>query len=435
MRIETFGSVCSGIEAASLVLSPQGARCLWLSEVNSAANAFLSLKYPETPNAGDLNGIPGLVARGEIEAPDLLVGGTPCQSFSVSGARAGLDDWRGRLSLRYIETLDEIDKERGKNGKGNAVFMWENVEGVLSDSGNAFGCFLAGLLGLNSPVIPPEHSAKKKGTSWPRAGIIANGKRTIAWRVLDAKYFGLPQQRRRLYVVGGPSGFRPQDILLEKCVKIPENPFKSAKNGPRELKRVVKGHEIEIFRAYTDCLYASYGTKWTGNAASVNGSLFVIQDGRLRRLTPLECERIMGFPDNYTLRKGVKYTQKYRETGNSWAVNVVRWITERIIGNGELPNVSETPDIAGKDYALKTFNGFERNGCGFINASSIPNDPETANMLDFIDTDADERLYISEKGCAGLLKRNLAKPTKMPRRLEEILIEGKDGYPEKQREK
>lgn len=91
-----------------------------------------------------------------------------------------------------------------------------------------------------------------------------------------------------------------------------------------------EGHRFEIFREYTDCLYAAYGTKWNGNAAANNGSLFVVQDGRIRRLSPLECERLMGFDDNYTALKKSKRTERYTAIGNAWAVPVIRWIGERI---------------------------------------------------------------------------------------------------------
>ena len=96
------------------------------------------------------------------------------------------------------------------------------------------------------------------------------------------------------------------------------------------LNFIKEGHTFEIFREYTDCLYSAYGTKWNGNAAAYNGSLFVSQDDRIRRLSPLECERLMGFPDEYTNIKGAKKTNRYQAIGNSWAIPVIRWIGERL---------------------------------------------------------------------------------------------------------
>ena len=149
--------------------------------------------------------------------------------------------------------------------------------------------------------------------------------RNVAWRILDAKYFGLPQQRRRLYVVAGGKNFHPENVLFEKhlnqSMTLEKYPLVFSKNG----------HKYEVFREYTDCLYSAYGTKWNGNAAAYNGSLFVVQDDRIRRLTPLECERLMGFPDDYTLIDKVKPTNRYQGVGNSWAVPVVKWIGSRLL--------------------------------------------------------------------------------------------------------
>ena len=170
--------------------------------------------------------------------------------------------------------------------------------------------------------------------------------RNVAWRVMDAKYFGLPQQRRRLYVIGGGKDFFPENVLFEIGDFIPD-PYKTENTTslslfdellsepkiPTELTRIINGSKIEIFRTYTDCLYAAYGTKWNGNAAAFNGSLFVSQNGRLRRLTNIECERLMGFPDDYTLIEGATFTNRYHSTGNSWAVNVIHWLMDRLIND------------------------------------------------------------------------------------------------------
>ena len=150
--------------------------------------------------------------------------------------------------------------------------LWENVEGVLADKTNAFGCLVSSLAGLHEPIVEKR---------WPCSGFIHGTKRNVAWRVLDAKYFGLPQQRKRLYVIGGGTDFFPENVLFEEHRNnFPEYP-------KYELTFEKDGHQFEVFREYTDCLYAAYGTKWNGNAAATNGSLFVVQDDRIRRLSPL----------------------------------------------------------------------------------------------------------------------------------------------------
>lgn len=177
MQIHNFGSVCSGIEAASFTLQPLGVEPLWLSEIADYPSRFLAEQYPNRPNLGDMNDIPDKIANNEVEAPDLLVGGTPCQAFSLAGWRNGVNDERGQLTLRYIDIIDAIDKKRKESAQERAVFFWENVEGALTDKTNAFGCFLAGLAGLEEPVEVKRFKS---------AGILYGPKRNIAWRVLDA---------------------------------------------------------------------------------------------------------------------------------------------------------------------------------------------------------------------------------------------------------
>ena len=103
MVIQTFGSVCSGIEAASFVLEPLNIRPLWLSETADFQSRFLAEKYPNVPNLGDMNDIAQMIDDGTIEVPDMLCGGTPCQAFSLAGLRNGINDNRGRLTLKYIK--------------------------------------------------------------------------------------------------------------------------------------------------------------------------------------------------------------------------------------------------------------------------------------------------------------------------------------------
>lgn len=429
--IESFGSICSGIEAASYTLHPMGVATLWLSEIADYPSRFLAEQYPDYPNLGDMNTIPERILNNEVPAPDMLVGGTPCQAFSLAGWRNGVNDERGQLTLRYIDILNAIDIKREENGLDRAVFFWENVEGALTDKTNAFGCFLAGLAGLDEPIQVPRFKT---------AGVLYGPQRNIAWRVLDAKYFGVPQQRRRVYVMGGGLDFHPERVLFETGDFI-NDPF-SAKtrettlfdfemndNGDsdvlNELHRTINGHDIEVFRSYSDCLYAAYGTKWNGNAAANNGSLFVSQDGRLRRLTPIECERLMGFPDNYTAIANPKLTNRYQATGNSWAVPVIRWIMARLLhysNNNEAEEITlPEPFIQNGDFSLYLLSDFTTIGNTYLNASNRCYNYVLANMLDIVDTEPSDKLYISPAGCEGILRRKEKYGTKINSRLEIVL--------------
>ncbi|MEX5870642.1 phage N-6-adenine-methyltransferase [Providencia hangzhouensis] len=448
----TYGSVCSGIEAASVAWEPLNMKPEWFSEIEPFPCAVLNHHWPEVKNLGDMTTIADKLKVGEVTAPDVLVGGTPCQAFSVAGLRGGLSDERGQLTLSFVELADCIDEIREKNGKEPAIIVWENVPGVLSSKDNAFGCFLAGLAGEDEQFelgARPEHGKSnqfwtwnKKTSehiiSWPVAGCIVGPKRTIAWRILDAQYFGVPQRRRRVFVVA----------TARKDISVPEILFEQAgMRGDIETSRTQAeaitsdaGECLASGNQATGAILANCGAKhWLGNQEAFTGDFHVVNTFRLqsfgqytpddsastlrsrddksatdlivfnpqaggktsstlgassetvgclqasqqpaialagntigrkpenggngngynesdisytltkvdshgvsvnnivRRLTPIECERLQGFPDNHTK---VPFKDKsiddcpdghrYRALGNSMAVPVMRWIGERI---------------------------------------------------------------------------------------------------------
>lgn len=204
-----YGSVCSGIEAASVAWESLGWQAAWFSEIEKFPSAVLAARWPEVANLGDMTLIAAAVRAGTVEAPDVVVGGTPCQAFSIAGLRNGLADARGQLTLSYVELADAIDDKRREGGEEEAIFVWENVPGVLSSKDNAFGCFLAGLAGENSELQPA-------GEKWTHAGCVSGPERVIAWRILDAQFFGVAQRRRRVFVVASArKGFDPAAVLFE----------------------------------------------------------------------------------------------------------------------------------------------------------------------------------------------------------------------------
>lgn len=205
-----FGSVCSGIEAASVAWNPLGWEAAWLAEIEPFPSAVLAHHYPDVPNLGDMTTITRRVLTGEVEAPDVFTGGTPCQAFSVAGKRESLADERGNLSLTFCEIANAIDHVRAARGESPCIVMWENVPGVLSTRDNAFGCFLGALAGSGCELQPP-------GGRWADAGCVYGPTRAVAWRVLDAQYFGLAQRRRRVFVVASArAGFDPAEVLFER---------------------------------------------------------------------------------------------------------------------------------------------------------------------------------------------------------------------------
>jgi len=198
-------SVCSGIEAASAAWHPLNWEPLAFSEIEPFPRKVLAHHYPDVPLHGDFT---VLREQDWIKNADILVGGTPCQAFSVAGLRNSLDDDRGNLTLEFVRLADAIDNLR--HAGNGTIIVWENVPGVLSVKDNAFGCFLGALVGNDEPIIPT-------GGKWTNAGMVMGPQRRAAWRVLDAQYFGVAQRRRRVFVVASArDGFDPAEILFER---------------------------------------------------------------------------------------------------------------------------------------------------------------------------------------------------------------------------
>jgi DNA (cytosine-5)-methyltransferase 1 len=410
-----YGSVCSGIEAASLAWRPLGWQSAWFAEIDPFANAVLAHHYPAVPNLGDMTTIAARVLSGEVPAPDILVGGTPCQSYSLAGARGGLADPRGLLTLTFTEILDAVDHVRHTRHLPPAILVWENVPGVLSDRANAFGAFLGALAGEGPALEPP-------GGRWTHAGYVS-GCRRIAWRVLDSgQHFGLAQRRRRVFLVASArTGIDPAEILFERpSLRGHPAPGGEARqetagiaalgaDGPgrpvcfgggntqgsieRAACLTAKGQrddfEVETFavQSFTGAISHTLTTANQGKGCSEDGSGrgipviafalhvalrtraggmtaelggeragtlraaeggggkgYVLQEEaeghdaerlwRVRRLMPVECERLQGIPDDYTRipwrGKPAADTPRYRVIGNSMAVPCMAWLGRRL---------------------------------------------------------------------------------------------------------
>ena len=219
-------SVCSGIEAASAAWHDLGWTPLAFSEIEPFPRAVLAHHFPGVPLHGDFT-----VLRDQpwIVDADLLVGGTPCQAFSIAGLRGSLADARGNLTLEFVRLANAIDDLRRAAGRAPAWIVWENVPGVLSVSDNAFGAFLGGLVGSDAAIEPP------RGRGWTDAGVVHGPRRCAAWRVLDAQHFGVAQRRRRVFVLarGGAGDWVAADALLPviESVRWHSAPRREAREG------------------------------------------------------------------------------------------------------------------------------------------------------------------------------------------------------------
>lgn len=303
-----------------------------------------------------------------------------CQAFSIAGLRGGLDDERGALTLKYVELANAIDDKRAESFLKPAVIVWENVPGVLSSADNAFGCFLAGLAGEDVPFEPGDRPESGKSNAfwrwdgktgchvpkWPQCGCIYGPQRKVAWRILDAQYFGVAQRRRRVFVVASArTDLDPATVLFE-FEGVRRNIAPSRGEG-KETTRYTSDIAIRSCDD-TNIVAMAHGQGGaeikTDNSAPTltcnhEAPIVLLGDGRMRRLTPVECERLQGFPDGHTLiptekRKKVSsdelaYLRKnspdlneeeaamlaadgprYKAIGNSMAIPVMRWIGDRI---------------------------------------------------------------------------------------------------------
>jgi DNA (cytosine-5)-methyltransferase 1 len=211
------------------------------------------------------------------------------------------------------------------NGKYPKYAIWENVTGSLSSNGGQdFKCVLEKITEAEIPI--PQSSR------WANAGMVRRSGCSFAWRVFDSQYWGVPQSRKRIFLVADFRGQSAGKILFEQrwktrdITKSQQIKQKIITNNEKSIRTTGEGKQI------TSTLFASYGTKWNGNNGAYTGSHFVLEsDGKLRRLTPLESERLMGFPDRWT--DGFKDTIRYRMLGNSVVIPCVQHIFEEIIHN------------------------------------------------------------------------------------------------------
>ena len=426
-------SVCSGIEAATVAWHSLGWTPVGFSEIEKFPSSVLDYHYPDVPNYGDMLDH----ERWPTTDIDVLVGGTPCQSFSVAGLRQGMRDPRGNLALTYLAIAEQYRP---------TWLVWENVPGVLSSHGGRdFGAIIGGMVELGySPC----------------------------WRVLDAQYFGVPQRRRRVFVVASSRDWRDSAKVLFEPESLLRNPSPSRETG-EEVAGTFKaraksggwGQDVDLAASgYMRTVPETVGTlsdgahcggglngqdAYSGRIIPVVGALtakgpeamgapevdgnhylpvsfnwqngggygnaneglgvdedragpcsrsqvqavafaqnqrdevrlmdkagalaavpgakqqtYVFKPGQgkdarsdgisettaptlssdqggnavpatmhnmaVRRLTPRECERLQGFPDDYTNIPGASDSGRYKALGNSMAVPVMRWIGKRI---------------------------------------------------------------------------------------------------------
>lgn len=358
----TVGSLFDGIGGTLLSAKLCGATPLWASEIEKFPIQVTEHHFPEVIHLGDITKIKGA----EIPAVDIIVGGSPCQDLSVAGKRKGmkhgeLGDEETTRSGLFIEQIRIVKEMRhATDGKSARFMVWENVPGAFSSNqGEDFRVVLEETARIvEAGVVIPQPPKGK----WKNAGSIMGDGWSIAWRVFDAQHWGVPQRRRRIYLVADFGGQSAPEILFERegllgnfaqggnkgqaasgnaesgagttildmthandvireCGEIVPTLQNRMGTGGNQVPLVMKTHES----SYWDGGQV-VGTLSTRNA---NGAQRmpdkqhfqgIIQNKAVRRLTPLECERLQGYPDGWTDIPGASDSARYKALGNSFAV-------------------------------------------------------------------------------------------------------------------
>ena len=341
-------SLFSGVGGMDLGLERAGHTIVAMCEIDPHARSILKYHWPDTPIHEDVTTLDGSQYAGRI---DLVSGGSPCQDLSVAGQRKGLDGARSGLFWHQCRVADQAAAR---------WVLWENVPGALSsNNGNDFAAVLWGLTGTY-PRVPDG--------GWNTCGVVVGPKRWAVWRLLDAQWFGVAQRRRRVFVVAGAGGPCRPEILFES-----EGMFGGvapSRTPGEEVAALTStgvgtcgaddnqaqaGHLtfVKAKRARTDqddetratvVTIQSFDTQFGSNANVFDNQSPTLKSSQqppsattnngVRRLTPIECERLMGWPDNWTATrhdgKQQADSHRYRQIGNGVASNVTEWIGRRL---------------------------------------------------------------------------------------------------------
>lgn len=358
----TLGSLFDGIGGWLLAASRNGIEPLWSAEIEKFPCAVTAHHFRNVEQLGDVNQIDG----GKIPAVDIICAGSPCQNLSIAGKREGLNGEQSGLFFRAVDIVRQMRRASGKP----KYFVWENVVGALSS--NSGLDFKTVLEEIAETKIPMPESGR-----WAGAGMVRGGKCAIYWRILDAQYFGVPQRRRRIFLIADFTGRSTAEILFER-ESVSRNFAESGgerKNSADGVEsRIDDSSKMKIYENHgQDCrlkicgknsptLSAKFGTGGNntplvsygiGRDAFNQGSngqfgLSIVEEIQppltakgaggcfdkkfVRRLTPLECERLQGLPENWTLidNKLCSDSARYKAIGNGMAQPCADWIMNRI---------------------------------------------------------------------------------------------------------
>lgn len=351
----TLGSLFDGIGGFPYAASFYSIRTLWASEVMEDCISVTSRHFPQMCHKGDITKLHG----GRLPPVDIITFGSPCQGLSQAGKRRGLLDERSGLFLEAVRVIYEM--KEATDGRYPRFALWENVPGALSSAGGRD--FKAVLEALTEGEVPMPCSGK-----WANAGMVRSGGADLAWCVYDSQYFGTAQRRRRVFLVTDFGGSGAGEILFDpKSLR----GYFAAGGTPRQDTSAVGGGDVNETgsRHGTDtggltgrdvpegdvyCIAGNtigrkpenggHGTccrqELCYTLTTVDRHVVIApvtaegggQSYAARRLTPLECERLQGFPDDWTKYRcdgrQIGDTRRYEMLGNSIAVPCAAYIMQ-----------------------------------------------------------------------------------------------------------
>ena len=307
----TAVSLFAGVGGFDLAFERAGAKVVASVDIDKKCQDVLAKHFPSSKIFGDIKGVTGeqLIAAGFEPSNGIISGGFPCQDLSVGGKQAGLQGSRSGLFWEICRILDETKAQS---------FVLENVGGLLSSNN-----------GRDMRTVINALNERGYG---------------IGWRCFDSQYFGVAQRRKRIFIVGffGDRGERAAEVLAfeegrrrylgTRGKEEPRIAKGTPKRTPDDLihtfSKARRAQNVEDFETWVERDFTNTMNAFD-NATEVRATELIVSQGRVRRLMPIEMERLQGFPDNWT--DGQADSNRYKQMGNAVSVPVAQWIVERMM--------------------------------------------------------------------------------------------------------
>ncbi len=341
-----LASLFDGIGGFPLVATMLGIEPVWASEIEKFPIAVTKERFPNMKHLGSVCDINGA----EVEPVDIITFGSPCQDLSVAGKRAGMGE--GTRSGLFSEAVRIIKEMRdGSSTTFPRYAVWENVPGAFSSNkGEDFRAVIESLAKVAEEAVSIP---LPKDGKWEPTGLVEGDGWSIAWRTLDAQFWGVPQRRKRIFLVADFGGDRASEIFFER-ESLSWNPAESGNEGQEVTRSIESGVRTAGFKqgnspsagsiGYSEEISPTLtsgqsGTNMVPAVYSIQGNIidrdgsdtYAIENRSVRRLTPLECERLQGFPDDWTnISVFASDSARYKALGNSVAIPCVKFILECI---------------------------------------------------------------------------------------------------------